>query len=125
MSPTPLRRPDLDTIIVPAKEDGFNAVFIAQNRWHAVRLSKSLIPQIKYIAAYRVAPISAITHIAKVKQVLPFNNTRKYLIEFDGPAEAISPIPFLPKMNSTRVRSVRYTSRQRLRVARNLTDIWR
>lgn len=43
---------EIDTIVVPAREDGFNDVFLGENAWHAIRLNASMIPKIKYIAAY-------------------------------------------------------------------------
>ena len=52
---------DLDTVVVPAREEGFQEVFLGQNRWYAVRIHGAMRPQIRYIGAYQVAPISAIT----------------------------------------------------------------
>lgn len=57
---------ELDTIVVPAREDGFNEEFLKNNRWFAIRISSAMIDKIKYIAAYQVAPVSGITHIAEV-----------------------------------------------------------
>ena len=57
---------DLDTIVVPANEDGFNDVFLGQDCWFAIRISSSMIDRIKYIAGYQTAPISAITYYAEV-----------------------------------------------------------
>lgn len=42
-----------------------------------------MIPKLKYIAVYRCSPVSAITHIAKIKEILPYQNTRKYLLKFE------------------------------------------
>ncbi|MGH8245822.1 MAG: hypothetical protein ACREUU_05250, partial [Gammaproteobacteria bacterium] len=58
---------ELDTIVVPARDDGFHETFLGQNRWHAVRIHGAMRPQIRYLAVYRVAPMSAITHVAPVK----------------------------------------------------------
>lgn len=35
---------EFDTIVVPAREDGFNEVFLGENRWHAIRVQASMIP---------------------------------------------------------------------------------
>ena len=43
---------EVDTIIVPAYEDGFLETFIGENCWYAVRISAQMIGSIKYIAAY-------------------------------------------------------------------------
>ncbi|GAH51771.1 unnamed protein product, partial [marine sediment metagenome] len=38
---------ELDTIIVPANEDGFNEVFLGKNQWYAIRISSSMVDRIK------------------------------------------------------------------------------
>jgi len=45
-----LRPDEIDTIVVPAKADGFQETFIGENRWYKVRIHGSVRPQIKYIA---------------------------------------------------------------------------
>jgi hypothetical protein len=62
---------EIDTVVVPAREEGFKQVFLGENRWYEIRLHGTMRPQIKYIAAYQVAPISAITHIAPVQSIEP------------------------------------------------------
>jgi hypothetical protein len=56
---------EIDTIVVPAREEGFRETFIGENMWRAIRIHQSMIPKIRYIATYQVAPESAITHIAE------------------------------------------------------------
>ena len=53
-----------DTIVVPAKEDGFKEVFLDKNCWHAIRIGGGMLQKIRYIAAYQSSPISAVTHYA-------------------------------------------------------------
>ena len=48
--------------------------------------------RIKYIAAYQVAPESAITHIAEIKEIVPYENTSKYEVVFEAPATEISKV---------------------------------
>lgn len=55
---------DIDTIVVPAREEGFQESVLGENQWGEVRLHGSMIPKIKHLAVYRVSPISAITHVA-------------------------------------------------------------
>ena len=38
---------EIDTIVVPAREDGFKEVFIDENCWYVIRLNSSMIPKIK------------------------------------------------------------------------------
>lgn len=88
------RRAASDTIIVPAKKDGFEKVFLGENSWYSIRIREDRIPQIKYIAAYQVAPVSAITHLAEVKEIIPSHeDPNKYKLIFKGPAKEIKPIP--------------------------------
>jgi len=86
------RRAKCDTIVVPAREEGFNDVFLGQNKWYAIRIGAAMKDKIKYIAAYQKSPISSITYIAKVKDIRPYQNTNKYEVIFDGAAQKIGPI---------------------------------
>lgn len=74
----------LDTIVVPAREDGFQDVFIGENQWYAIRISTAMLDKIKYIATYQVAPVSAITHVAIVKMIDKYQNTGKYILYFEA-----------------------------------------
>ena len=73
---------EIDTIVVPARKDGFDETFIEQNCWYAIRLNSSMIPKIKYIAAYQIAPVSAITHMAEIKSIKQWKDTNKYILYF-------------------------------------------
>ncbi len=118
---------EIDTLVVPAREDGFKETFLGENRWHHVRIHGSMKPQIKYLAVYQIAPISAITHIASVKSIEPWKDTNKYVLNFSEPAREIGPIKLVPKENDGRVKALqnsRYTSKQRLDDAKTLDDVW-
>lgn len=86
------RRAQCDTIVVPAQEDGFKKEFLGNNQWYAIRIGAAMKDRIKYIAGYQVAPVSAITHLAEVEAILPYQNTGKYLIKFKSPAKQIKSI---------------------------------
>lgn len=113
---------EIDTIVVPARDDGFNEVFIAENRWWAIRVHSSMIPKIKYIAVYRVAPKSAITHIAAVSSIEQWKDTSKYVINFAKAASEIGPIRLVPKSNVKAPQAPRYTSKERLGAAHDLDE---
>lgn len=83
-----------DTIIVPARKDGFDQVFLKEKQWYDIRISNNRIGNIKYIAAYQVAPIKAIVYYAKVKEIIESDNVPGYKkIIFDGdPIELETPI---------------------------------
>jgi len=116
---------ELDTIVVPAREDGFQETFLGENRWYAIRIHSSMIPQIKHIAAYRVWPISAITHVAPVSDIIPWKDTGKYCLEFAEPAHEIGPIKLGQGGRGKAPQAPRYTSMEKLSKARTLDDIFR
>jgi hypothetical protein len=80
------RRALCDTIVVPARKEGFDRVFLGENRWYAIRISAGMRDRIKYIAGYQIAPISAVTHLAEVSHVKPYGSNGKFEVVFKGPA---------------------------------------
>ncbi|MDD3609876.1 MAG: hypothetical protein PHI49_09010, partial [Halothiobacillaceae bacterium] len=112
-----------DTIVVPAREEGFKQRFLNENCWFAVRINAKHISKLKFIAAYQVAPVAAITHIAEIEAILPYNDTGKYMIKFKGPATAIVPIP-RPENSEVNMQSSRYALREKLLAAKNLDEVW-
>lgn len=113
---------DIDTIVVPAREDGFKETFLGQNCWYAIRIHATMLSRIRYIAAYRVAPESAITHVAPVESIKQWRDTNKYILTFAAPAEPIGPIPLVPKGRVKAPQAPRYTARAKLMQARTLDD---
>jgi hypothetical protein len=113
---------DIDTIVVPAHEDGFNEVFIGENRWYQIRIHSSMLSSIRYIACYQVAPISAITHIAPVKSIQQWRDTNKFVLNFEMPATAIGPIKLVPRGKVKAPQGPRYTSKERLVSAKTMED---
>ena len=82
---------DIDTMVAPAKEEGFKRVFLGQKEWYAVRIASSVIPRLKYLAMYEVAPIKAIRWVGKIESIQPFEDTGKYKI-FLSEINEIEPI---------------------------------
>jgi hypothetical protein len=124
-SAAPALSPDeIDTIIVPAKPDGFQETFIGEHRWYAVRIHGSVRSQIKYIAGYQVAPIQAVTHFARVKSVEPWEESGKFVLNFEEPATPIGPIPLLKGGRVKAPQSIRYTTHDRLVKAKNLDELF-
>ena len=115
---------EYDTVVVPARSEGFKDVFLGEDRWHAVRLHGSMRPQIKHIAAYQVAPVSAITHIAPVRSIEQWKDTGKWVINFTEPAREIEPIPMAKVGRVRSFQSLRYTTKAQLDRAKTLDDIW-
>lgn len=123
---------NLDTIIVPAKEDGFTETFLGENCWYAIRISPSMLDKIKYIAAYISAPKSEITYFARVDKIVKYIDedtgkaTDKYKVIFAAPAEPIGPIMFSRSKSNgiITMQSPRYTSFSKLSTAKKLSDLF-
>ncbi len=46
----------IDTIVVPAQEEGFKIVFLEKDCWWAVRIASHMIEKLGFIAAYQTSP---------------------------------------------------------------------
>jgi len=112
-----------DTIVVPARDEGFKQRFLNEHCWFAVRINAKHIPKLKFIAAYQVAPVGAITHIAEINAIAPYNDTGKYMIKFKAAATAIAPIPRLDS-SEINMQSPRYALRDKLLTAKSLDMVW-
>ena len=110
-----------DTIVVPARQEGFEREFLNNDCWYAIRISGGMLQKIKYIAAYQTAPVSAITHYAPVQRIEPYGEEGKYKLIFTEKAQSIDPIPFADAPNGT-MQGLRYTNLQRLKSAKKLAD---
>lgn len=115
---------EVDTVVVPAREEGFQTVFLGERRWYSVRIHGTMRPQIKHIAVYRVAPVSAITHIAPVKSIDPWKDGSKYALTFSEPAKEIGPITLAKEGRVRALQNLRYTTREKLLAAKTLDDVW-
>lgn len=116
---------NFDTVIFPAQLDGFEEVFLEENRWYYVRLGKDKIDSIKFVACYVGAPVSAITHYAEVKKIemVTIEGKQKYIIYFKGEAKKLDrPIP-IGRASSMSVRANRYVTLEQLKLARSYEDL--
>ena len=93
---------DLDTIVVPAREDGFSEVFLGEDCAYKIPMSSSMIERVKYIAAYQSAPVSAITHYAEVKGIEKYRDTHKYIVACHGLTRPFTPRGRTPPMGGLR-----------------------
>jgi len=112
-----------DTIIVPAQEEGFQRVFLGQNEWYAIRISGGMLDKIKYIASYRTAPVSAITHYAPIERIEPYGEEGKYKLIFSEPAKEIdNKVSFDLARGS--MQAPRYTSIKKLLSSSKLSELF-
>jgi len=113
-----------DTIIVPARKEGFERVFLGENSWYSIRISGGMLDKIKYIAAYQVAPISAITHYAEVASIETIGDEGKYKLNFATPAKELpNPISFKDSSLGSVIQSARYTTFKKFMSAKTLDDL--
>ena len=115
---------ELDTIVVPARKDGFQEEFLKNHRWFAIRISGAMIEKIKYIAAYEVAPVSGITCIAEVARIEKYQDTAKYMVHLkEGSLQKIRKIGLGEKKGQA-PQAPRYTSYRKIVEAETLDDLW-
>ena len=119
-----VRVEELDTIVVPAQAEGFQSAFLDSNAWWSIRISSSMLNRIKYIAAYQVAPISAITHVADVAKIEKYKDTNKYIVHFKEPAREINPVQLDKKKKGTAPQAPRYTTYDKLMKGKVLSDVF-
>jgi hypothetical protein len=115
---------DLDTVVVAAREDGFEKVFLGKDCWFAIRIHVSMLNKIKYIAAYQVAPVSAITHYAEVSRIEKWKDTNKYILHFKGDAIKVKPIPLDKSKKGIAPQAPRYTSIKKLLKAKTVSEVF-
>lgn len=115
---------ELDTVIVPAREEGFNRVFLGENCWYSIRISSSIIPKIKYIGAYETAPVSAINYYAEVSRIEKYQDTNKYILYFKDKAIKLDKPIKIGKNSGLAPQSPRYTNMDKLLKAKTLEDIF-
>jgi len=114
-----------DTVVYPAHNEGFANVFLNERKWRYVRIKKERIENIKYLALYRSAPMSQITHYAEVADNgFVFNQAvGKYEILLKGqPIELANPVP-LGSISAVATRTPRYTTLEKLLCAQEYKDL--
>ena len=124
VSPKPTKQKGLlNTVVVPAQEEGFKKVFLGENCWHAIRISGGMLNKIEYIAAYQTDPVSAITHYAPVSHIEPYGESGKYKLVFSEKAKTVGPIKFGNSSKGT-MQGPRYASIDRLLKSKTLSELF-
>lgn len=117
-----------NTVVCPARDEGFEYAFLGQRAWWAIRIGQAARQRIKYIAMYRVAPISAITHYGEVKDIEPWvgekGATGKYKLTLKGEPIAL-PQPIGIGLNPTLwLQGPRYAELENILKAKTLDDVF-
>jgi hypothetical protein len=113
------KRGEFDTIVCPAHQEGFKREFLGRNRWYSIRISKKVIPRLKFIAIYVSSPTCQITHYGRIRSIKPWRDSGKYVVLLKDRPKHIGPIGFSPKVN---MQSSRLALMARLKRARTLAD---
>jgi hypothetical protein len=109
-------------IIVPARKENLEKLFLGESCWHAIRIAGGMLEKIKYIAAYQTLPIAAVTHYAPVDRIEPYGEEGKYKLLFSEKARAINPIPFADAPKAA-IMGPHYTTLAQLMTGTKLTDL--
>lgn len=86
------KRKKYDTVILSSKGRGFEDTFLGESEepcWYPCKISETREKNLKYIAIYRGAPVSAITHYAKIKEFKYSEERGCKVCYFDGKAKAL------------------------------------
>lgn len=121
-----LKPEELNTVVVAAREDGFEKEVIGNSQWFAIRIHASMLDKLKYIAIYQVAPVSAITHYAEIASIDKWGDTNKYILYFKDAAKAIGPITLDKEMGKKGLapQAPRYTSIDKILKAKKLSQVF-
>jgi hypothetical protein len=112
---------EIDTIVCPAREDGFKSAFLDEKAWWAVRISPNAISKLKYISMYEVAPVSAIRWAGKIQSIKPYEDTGKYKIYC---SEIFKVGPIKLDLQKKVPQAPRYTKFDLVLKAKKLSDIF-
>ena len=115
---------DIDTVVTPEHAEGISRWLEEQWCW-CRKIPEGRQHQIRYIAVYQIAPVSAITHIAEVASIEPRDDNLDWVhVHFAGPPLEL-PKARQRKLGGLRgIRTRRYTSRKRLLAASNLDEVF-
>lgn len=114
-----------EVIVVPAQKEGFENAYLGQNAWWAIRIAAKHRENLKWIAAYQVSPIMAVTHIAEIDHLEPYGDEGKFKVFFKGPAQALpKTIPY-GSAPSGAMQGPRYCSKAAFDTAKSVVDLLR
>lgn len=115
---------EYDTIIVPAKPDGFNKVFLESNEWYSVAIYENRISSLKYIAAYISQTKQHISHYAEIDRIetSPYDEKKKIIYFKDSPK--LLPQPIILGSDKRAFQRSRYTEFSKLINASTADDLF-
>jgi len=125
--PAPATGQFFDTVVCPARDDGFDSAFLGQHAWWAIRIAAANLPKIRYVAIYRVAPISAITHYGEVDRIEPYVGDAgegKYKLILKGDPTALPAPVRLGRNSHLKPQGPKYAQIETILKAKTLDDVF-
>jgi hypothetical protein len=114
---------DIDTIVCPAREDGFKHAYIDNDAWWAIRISQKMRDQIRYLAMYEKSPVSAVRNVAEIDKIEPYKDSGKFIVYLKK-KKKISPIELDKGKKGVAPQAPRYTNYEKLLRAKKLSELW-
>ena len=115
-----------NTVILSSVDRGFEETFMGEAElpcWYPCRCSTERIPSLKYIAIYRGAPVSSITHYAKIKEITYSKEKKCNVCYFEGGPIKLPHDIALGSKSGCFFRGAKYTSIESLLNATTADDI--
>ncbi len=118
--------PHWDTIVVPAKVENFNKVFIGEKCWYGISVNPQIAPQLKYIAIYQSAPVSSLTHWATIAKIENSNGPKKWVVTYKGEPNTIGPISNKEPLNGVKgmIIGPRYALFSKILVSKHFVEVF-
>lgn len=127
--PTPMPGKAFDTVVCPARDDGFESAFLGQRAWWALRIREENLSKIRYIAIYRVAPTQAITHYGEVDRIEPYTGSDqpegKYKIFLKGGPVTLPRPVGLGENTNLKPQGIKYARLEDILHATTLKDVFK
>jgi len=115
---------EFDTIVCPAFEEGFKHAYVNNNAWWEIRISQKAREQLKYLAIYEKSPVAAVRNFAEIDKIEPYKNTGKFIVYLKNKRK-IKPIPLDKISKGIAPQASRYTTLEKLKKAKKLSDLWK